>query len=133
VRNTPVHARTEHVDGTHDVGAKVHVRLAERKADARLAGDVEDEVERVVREDVVHDGAISDVALDERGGGRDSFAEARRQVVEDGHVESVDEQTVDQVGADEPGAASDEHPPHEWLPARSANISSSGTVTSQPG
>ena len=125
-RHAGLDASAQHVHGSDDVRPQVHLGLGEREPDARLPGDVEHGVEVRAREELVDDDSIGHIPVDEGRGRRNALADAGGQVVEDGDVESLAEQAIGQVRADEPGAAGHEHMSHPGGRARSSKISSSG-------
>src|SRR6185295_2729212 len=85
---------------------------AEAVAETPVHGLVDDRV--AVRERVVEDRALAQVALDEARGRRHPIGTTvgvhlRLEVVEDGDRVPAREQRVDDVAADESGASSDQH------------------------
>ena len=87
-------------------------RVGGRLAHVDLGGQVEDDLGRRAPDQVAHRLGVADVELDELGAGADRAVEvlapAGREVVENGHLVAPLEQGVDEVRADEAGAARDQ-------------------------
>ena len=73
-RHTRLDAAAQHVHRSDDVRPQIDLGLGEREPDARLSGDVEHRVEALVREELVDERPIADVALDEGRAGGDVLA-----------------------------------------------------------
>jgi hypothetical protein len=102
----------EHVDRAHDVDARVPGRVLDRLAHIDLRREVEDDVGPRRGEHAAHPVRVADVGLlearaaRERGG--EVLALAGGQVVDDQDLVAAIEQRVDEVRADEAGAAGDQ-------------------------
>ena len=97
----------EDVDRAEDVHGGILVRALDRDADVRLRGEVEHGLRPDLVEDVVE--RLADVALDERRARGDVLALAGRERVDDDDLVTARGERVDDVGADEAGAACDDH------------------------
>ncbi len=100
--------RLQHVDRAGHVDRRVGGRVGHRQAHVGLRGEMEDHVRAVPGDDGGERGGVADVGLREVA--VDAFAAALREIVERQHVVAACGQRVDQVGADEPGAAGDDRP-----------------------
>ena len=107
----------EHVDRALDVDARVGGGVGHRLAHVDLRAEVEDASGFTRSTSSTHRVGVADVCLDELGAAAreravEVLAPAGREVVDDGHLVAALEQRVDEVRADEAGAACDECP-HE--------------------
>ena len=90
-------------------------------------------IERLVREQLVDDGAVGHVSLDELRTRRDALPYAGREVVEHRDGEAVGKEPIGEVGSDEACAPGHERTRLIGPRTSSRRISSSVTVTSQLG
>ena len=102
----------EHVDRADDVDPRVPRRVLDRLAHIDLRGQVEDDVGPRRGEHAAHAPRVADVGLLEAGAPRQRAAEvlalAGGQVVDDRDLVAAIEERVDEVRADEAGAAGDQ-------------------------
>ena len=100
-------SRLEDVHRADDVDLGVEDGPLDRGADVGLGGEMQDDVRPKLGSERL-DGRIADVELVELGAGGEVVARAGREVVDDVHLVPAREQRIDDVGADEAGAACDE-------------------------
>ncbi len=114
--------RLEHVGGAADVDRGVEVGVLDRFAHVDLGGEVEDQLGTRLGEDGADRGVVADVDLGQPGAARERAVEVHptpgREVVEHGHLVATGEQGVDQIRADESGAAGHESPHQAADPKR---------------
>ena len=94
---------------------------------------MENRIERLVREQLVDDGAVGHVSLNELRTRRDALAHAGREVVEHRDGEAVGKEPIAKVASDEACAPGHENSSHRPVCTSSRRIWSSETVTLQPG
>ena len=115
--------RFEQVERAGDVGIDVKLRLADRRPHARASGEVDDGVEPTFTHDPAHGVRVAQVRVVEHDvvthGGEVAVLDARIviivEVVEHGDPVAVGQQGLDQMRADESGAAGNEDF-HKGLP-----------------
>ena len=104
----------QHIERAHDVDRGVEGRSGNRDAHVGLGGQVEDQLGTTPRHQL-DDRRCADVQrMDGEGPARAAAGlgqiqeRARREVVDDVDLVPFDEQAVDQIGSDEPGASRDQ-------------------------
>ena len=106
--------RFERGDRAADVDIGVEARIAHRNADVDLCSEVEDGLGPGGIEDPCQPGRVADIRLDQLGAARDRVAQVLaatgREIVHDRDRVATLDQRIDEVRADEAGAACDEGP-----------------------
>jgi len=78
-----------------------------------VCGKVVDVIETTLCEEEVYESRIGDAAANERRRRRDVVEKPTGQVIEHAHIVPTTNQSVSDMGSDEPGATGDEHAAHE--------------------
>ena len=118
-----VAAGLEDVEEADEVALQVCARVLDGVADARLGGEVHNDVEAVLREQALYEGGVAQVAAHEgeaavcvglgqhaQAGVLDAGVVVAVEVVEaDDHIVSLLEQLLDEERADEAGGSCDEY------------------------
>jgi hypothetical protein len=102
--------RDEDGERATDVGPVGIEGLLDGPEHGSMGGEMEDDLAACDR--TRHGRRVGDLAFDQGGGGMEVLREAGGEVVEHHHVGARLDQRVDEVRADEPGAACDQSP-HE--------------------